>query len=50
MLHVTFSNVELERIGPDADALRARQDMSDFLRWIADKPPGFHAPTRRKRS
>ena len=30
------------------DALRARPELATFLRWIATKPPDFHAPTRRR--
>ena len=28
-------------------ALRARPEISRFLRWFAGKPPDFHQPTRR---
>ena len=31
------------------EALRAREDIAAFLKWIADKPPDFHAPTHRRR-
>jgi hypothetical protein len=48
-IHATASNAELARLYPTLDALRAREDMSRFLAWIADKPPDFHAPTRRSR-
>ena len=33
----------------DRRALEAHAEFSLFLRWITDKPPDFHAPTRRKR-
>ncbi|RLQ88649.1 HNH endonuclease [Notoacmeibacter ruber] len=49
MLHKSFSNTELERFGDDTEALRAHPALSGFLRWLADKPPGFHAPTRRRK-
>ncbi|OJY66977.1 MAG: HNH endonuclease [Sphingobium sp. 66-54] len=48
-LHAAFSNGELARIGEDATALRVAPALARFLRWIADKPPDFHAPTQRRR-
>ena len=44
-LHATFSNAELARIGGGAKVLREHADMAKFLRWIAHKPPDFHART-----
>ncbi|MFZ5748329.1 MAG: HNH endonuclease signature motif containing protein [Pseudomonadota bacterium] len=46
-VHAGASNVELARHYADVAALRARPDIARFLRWVADKPPDFHAPTRR---
>ena len=48
-IHAAASNAELARLYPDLDALRAREDIARFLAWIVDKPPDFHAPTRRAR-
>ncbi|MAC12171.1 MAG: HNH endonuclease [Sphingorhabdus sp.] len=48
-LHATFSNAELERQFSEPDKLRAHPDIAKFLRWIARKPPDFHAPTRRRK-
>jgi hypothetical protein len=48
-IHTTVSNQELARGFADLDALRAREDMARYIRWVADKPPDFHAPTRRSR-
>lgn len=48
-LHVHLTNVELAKIGEDAAALREQAGIATFLRWVAGKPPDFHAPTRRKR-
>ncbi len=48
-LHATFSNVELARLGADVEGLRARAELAAFLRWIAGKPPDFHAPTAKRR-
>ena len=47
-IHAHVSNHELATAYADLDALRAREDMQRFLRWIANKPADFHAPTRRK--
>jgi 5-methylcytosine-specific restriction endonuclease McrA len=48
-IHATVSNGALARVYPTLDALREREDVARFLAWIADKPPDFHAPTRRGR-
>jgi len=47
-IHATASNAELARLYPTLDALREREEIRRFIAWIADKPPDFHAPTRRK--
>jgi len=47
-LHVTFSNAELAKIGDDAAKLRANDDIGKFVRWIAGKPPDFHARTAKR--
>ena len=46
-IHACVTNRELASTYADMDALRERDDVARFLRWIADKPPDFHAPTRR---
>ena len=48
IIHATVSNAELARLYPTLEQLRAHEDIRRFLAWIADKPPDFHAPTRRK--
>lgn len=48
-LHATLSNAELARAYGEAAALRSHPAIARFLGWIADKPPDFHAPTRRGR-
>ncbi|MBN2971419.1 HNH endonuclease [Roseomonas aeriglobus] len=48
IIHASASNADLARLYPTLDALRAREDIARFLRWIADKAPDFHAPTRRR--
>jgi len=47
-IHASASNAELARLYPTLDALKQREDIRRFVAWIADKPPDFHAPTRRK--
>ncbi|HVJ02163.1 MAG TPA: HNH endonuclease signature motif containing protein [Sphingomonas sp.] len=47
-VHATATNAELARRYPTLEALREREEIVRFLAWIADKPPDFHAPTRRK--
>jgi hypothetical protein len=48
-IHATASNKELARLYPTLDALRATPGIARFLRWIANKPPDFNAPTRAAR-
>ena len=47
-IHAHVSNHDLAGEYADLDALRAREDMQRFLRWMEKKPADFHAPTRRK--
>lgn len=49
-IHSTVSNKELERAYSTSEALRTHPGISAFLRWIANKEPDFHAPTRRRRA
>ncbi len=46
-IHLHFTNAEFARIGDDPEAIRAHPAIAKFVRWIAGKPPDFHAPTRR---
>ena len=46
-IHANFANAELARFGEDRDFLARQEHVAKFLRWIADKPPDFNAPTRR---
>jgi hypothetical protein len=48
-LHVRFTNQQLARIGDHRAKLAADEEIAAFLRWVAGKPPDFHAPTRRPR-
>lgn len=45
-LHAAADNATLARAGT-LDATRDWPAVARFLRWIADKPADFHAPTRR---
>lgn len=47
-IHASVSNKELAALYADTAALRDRDDIGRFLRWIGDKPPDFDAPTRRR--
>lgn len=47
-LHAAADNATLARAGTIA-ATRDWPAVARFLRWIADKPADFHAPTRRPR-
>ncbi|GLQ24304.1 hypothetical protein GCM10007853_21780 [Algimonas ampicilliniresistens] len=44
-IHRVFTNAELAALG-SIDMLKAYPDMAAFIRWLANKPPDFHAPTR----
>ena len=46
-IHANFTNAELARIGDDPEAIRANPAVAKFVAWVANKPPDFHAPTRR---
>ncbi len=47
-IHAALSNAELARLGT-LEAVRAEPAIARFLAWVVDKPPDFHAPTRRAR-
>lgn len=49
-IHAHVSNGELATVFASFDALRAREDMQTFLRWVRNKPLDFNAPTRRKQA
>lgn len=46
-VHATLTNREIERDYPSPEALRTHPDLARAIAWLADKPPDFHAPTRR---
>ena len=47
-IHAFVANRDLATAYPTMDQLRTRDDVQRYLRWIADKPPDFRAPTRRR--
>jgi hypothetical protein len=47
-IHQALDNKALARDFASADALRAHPELARFIAWVADKPPDFHVPTRRK--
>jgi hypothetical protein len=49
-IHRALSNTELARSFSTALALRSHPDLARFIAWVADKPPDFHASTRRPRA
>jgi hypothetical protein len=48
-IHAALGNTELARQGATAGALRKVPEIARFVAWISDKPPDFHAPTRKRR-
>ena len=49
-IHAFVSNRDLGTAFATMDLLREREDIRRYLRWIADKPPDFRAPTGRRRT
>jgi 5-methylcytosine-specific restriction enzyme A len=48
-IHARFSEAELARRLSDVESLRAEPEIARFLDWVRNKPPDFHAATRRSR-
>jgi len=48
-IHAHFTNAELARAAGSREVLLRNEAVGRFLRWIAGKPPDFHAPTRSQR-
>lgn len=48
-IHANVANKELARLYPTLEAVKAREDIAVFLRWIANNAPDFHAPTRKRK-
>ena len=47
-IHANFSNSDLEKRYSTAEALLAHEDIKRFVDWIANKPPDFDAPTKKR--
>ena len=47
-IHNSFTNAQLARL-EGREPLIAHDALARFLAWIADKPPDFNAPTRKRR-
>jgi hypothetical protein len=47
-IRANFTNSELERRYSTAEALLAHEEIRRFVDWVANKPPDFHAPTKRR--
>ncbi|GGO92441.1 HNH endonuclease [Stakelama pacifica] len=48
-IHAALTNAELAGSHQGLAAVRIVPEIARFLRWIADKPPDFHARTRKRR-
>lgn len=48
-IHARFSETELATRLDDVESLREDPQLAGFIKWVADKPPSFHAPTRMTR-
>lgn len=49
-IHALFTETELARHYPTAQALRTHPELAKFIRWVQDKPSDFNPPTKRSRS
>ncbi|WP_129793581.1 HNH endonuclease [Sphingosinicella sp. CPCC 101087] len=48
-IHAVLTNRELAALYSHPAALRGHPKIARFIDWVSDKPPDFHAPTRRRR-
>lgn len=48
-IHARFSETEIAVRLADVERLRADPELAQFIAWVSDKPPTFHAPTRMTR-
>ena|SRR5436853_6934438 len=49
-LHAMFSNVELEKVYPTLESLRAARQLQPFLNWIRKQKPGRNFRTIQSKS
>jgi hypothetical protein len=47
-IHANFSNSDLEKRYSTSEALLAHEAIKRFVDWIANKPPDFDAPTKKR--
>jgi hypothetical protein len=47
-IHANFTNSDLEKRYATADALLGHEEIGRFVSWIANKPPDFNAPTKKR--
>ena len=45
-IHKHVTNAQLARMAGSREALMRVEAVARFVRWVKDKPPDFHAPTR----
>ena len=48
-IHARCTEAEIARGLASPERLRADPELASFVAWVRDKPPDFHAPTRRAR-
>jgi 5-methylcytosine-specific restriction endonuclease McrA len=48
-IHHAATNKDLARRYKTLEALSENEEIARFLKWVANKPPDFHAPTRKAR-
>lgn len=48
-IHTHFTNAELARYGTNRERLLEDEAVAKFVRWVANKPPDFHARVKKKR-
>lgn len=47
-IHANFTNSDLEKRFATPQALAGHEEIRRFIDWIANKPPDFDAPTKRR--
>jgi 5-methylcytosine-specific restriction endonuclease McrA len=47
-IHANFTNSDLEKRYFTAEALLGNEEIRRFVDWVANKPPDFHAPTKKR--
>lgn len=48
-IHAVLDNTRLARMPAEPAALLEVEEIARFVRWVAGKPPDFHAPTHRRK-